>query len=146
LYVLTLAAVSNISVARADDLEEVCNFVHEKLRAVERSELTMTRGEFVHDGMRYKGCITKLKGDSTKVAGPYYPSDLFYPFKDSPRYRLGWRVDQEADGPDGTSFRIFKGNTFCLIEGSWDGGDDSDPEYIPDTEFEVVVRCGKSKQ
>lgn len=46
-----------------------------------------------------------------------------------------------ADEPDGTSFTAIKMNVFCLVEGSWDGGVDSNPKYVPSTRFEVVVKC-----
>ena len=46
-----------------------------------------------------------------------------------------------ADGPDGTSFTAIKMNVFCVVEGHWDGGDDSDPSYVPSTRYEVVVKC-----
>jgi hypothetical protein len=45
----------------------------------------------------------------------------------------GWVLDHgyDADGPDGTGFGLLARDFFCLIEGSWDGGDDVDTSYVP---------------
>ena len=141
LTALTLIAVGGASIAIAGDLEETCRYIHERLRSVKGGQVTKSQGEFTHDSRVYRGCVVQLQGDRKIVTGAYDPSDLFYPFPGSLRYRQGWRADQEADGPDGTSFRLFKGNTFCLVEGQWDGGDDADPAYVPATKIEVAVRC-----
>ena len=53
----------------------------------------------------------------------------------------GWCCDQMADGPNGTSYRALRKNVFCAVEGSWDGGDDSDPTYVPSPHYEVIVKC-----
>ncbi len=117
----------------------------QKLKTVKGGSVTEGYGEFTdHYGATiHKGCIMKLAGDSTKVEGRYNPHDLFYPDKGSTLFNLGWRADREADGPDGTSFRIFKDDVFCLLRAQWDGGDDSNPEYIPSSYFEVSIKCGK---
>jgi len=36
-----------------------------------------------------------------------------------------------ADGPDGTTLGLKSRTVFCLIEGKWDGGDDTDTTYVP---------------
>jgi len=41
-----------------------------------------------------------------------------------------------ADGPDGTSQVYLKNGVMLLLNGKWDGGDDSDSTYVPSTDFE----------
>jgi hypothetical protein len=53
----------------------------------------------------------------------------------------GWCGDRMADGPDGTSYMAIKEDIFCAVEGRWDGGDDSDPTYVPSPRYEVIVKC-----
>ncbi len=45
----------------------------------------------------------------------------------------GWmhHPGYDADSPDGTVFAYDRGRLFCLVEGSWDGGDDSDSTVVP---------------
>jgi len=55
----------------------------------------------------------------------------------------GW-VEQSgysADGPDGTLMGRATRQYLCVIEGSWDGGDDSDTTYVPAPGCEVTVTC-----
>lgn len=141
--ILAFSALGHVAFSNADELEDACAFTYAKLQSIAGAQLNRTIGEFTYLGQRYRGCIAKLSGDKTKVTGAYYPPDLFYPFENTARYNEGWRADNEADGPDGTSFRIFKGNTFCHVEGNWDGGDDSDPKYIPSPRLEIIVSCGR---
>lgn len=46
-----------------------------------------------------------------------------------------------ADGPDGSDLGYSRDGLLCVIEGRWDGGDDSDPSIIPLPEFDVFVTC-----
>jgi hypothetical protein len=46
-----------------------------------------------------------------------------------------------ADGPDGSDLGYSRDGLLCVIEGRWDGGDDSDPKVIPGPEFDVFVTC-----
>ena len=46
-----------------------------------------------------------------------------------------------ADGPDGSDLGYSRDGLLCVIEGRWDGGDDSDPTVIPGPEFDVFVTC-----
>jgi hypothetical protein len=46
-----------------------------------------------------------------------------------------------ADGPDGSDIGYSRDGLMCVIEGRWDGGDDSDPTIIPGPEFDVFVTC-----
>jgi hypothetical protein len=46
-----------------------------------------------------------------------------------------------ADGPDGSDLGFSRDGLLCVIEGRWDGGDDSDPTVIPGPDFDVFVTC-----
>ena len=55
----------------------------------------------------------------------------------------GWQEDIEysADGPDGTTFAMRKDGILCFVEGRWDGGDGSDPSYVPPDDYTVTIQC-----
>lgn len=57
--------------------------------------------------------------------------------------RAGWTSDGEcaADGPDGTLWGVRRGGVRCLVDGRWEGGDDSDTTYVPRPEYDVTVDC-----
>lgn len=46
-----------------------------------------------------------------------------------------------ADGPDGSSSAFQRGPVRCSVAVSWDGGDDSDPSYVPEDWLEEVTIC-----
>lgn len=125
------------------ELDEACNFTHATLRSVRDARVTRTTGQFSYRNRQYEGCILTLAGDENGGEEDDIPHGLLYPFEGSPCYKAGWRpdIESEADGPDGTFFRIVRGNIFCLVEGRWDGGDDSDPTYVPSERYEVIVQC-----
>ena len=143
IFVLVLMLINYGNFASGGELDEACGFAYKKLKSVSSAQVSQTMGTFTYQGRQYQGCITKLIGDRTKIADAQYPGPLFYPFKSSPGYRAGWRADieSEADGPDGTAFRMIRANTFCFVEGKWNGGDDGDPGYVPLKRYEVTVSC-----
>ena len=55
----------------------------------------------------------------------------------------GWSMHHgyAADGPDGSAMGFVKGRYLCVVQGSWDGGDDSDPTYVPEIGCEMIVTC-----
>lgn len=132
--------------AQAGLLDEACGLAHRQLNSVPNLSLNKSTGSFTDNGHSYSGCIVRLQGDRTKIKDAHYPGPLFYPSEGSALYRQGWRADREADGPDGTSFRISRQNVFCLVEGNWDGGDDSDPKYVSSTRYEITVSCSYQKR
>jgi hypothetical protein len=134
--------------ATVGELDEACNFAYAKLRSVRGAQVTRATGVFTYGDQQYQGCILTLAGDGDGSEEDDIAHELLYPFEDSPLYKAGWRPDiqSEADGPDGTFFRIVRGNIFCLIEGRWDGGDDSDPTYVPSDRYEVIVQCSSTKK
>jgi hypothetical protein len=129
--------------AHADDLQDVCRFVEVTLKSIKGARVSRATAAFQFHDLTYKGCVVSLKGDSTKVKGDRGLEQMFYPFEGTPRYQQGWRADEEFDGADGTAFRFYNGKAFCLVTGSWDGGDDSDPAYKPSPLFEYKVSCAR---
>ena len=140
--------------AHAGELEETCSFVHNKLKSGAYESLTKSIEHFTYGGKHYHGCVIRFSGNANKVTDTQRPDGLSgnsLPYcpdgklpADLPRDALnedGWCGDKMADGPDGTSYRALKKNVFCAVEGRWDGGDDSDPKYVPSPQYEVIVKC-----
>jgi len=60
----------------------------------------------------------------------------------------GWtsmEASYSADGPDGSVLGYSREGLLCVLEGRWDGGDDSDPTVIPGPEFDVLVTCAPQR-
>lgn len=53
----------------------------------------------------------------------------------------GYHSGYSADGPDGTVMGFETRKYVCIIEGRWDGGDDSDPTYLPAPGCEMTATC-----
>lgn len=140
--------------AHAGLLEETCDLVYRKLGSGPYERLTKSIETFTNDSKSYHGCVMRLSGNANKARATQSPGSLFghsLPYcpdgklpEDLPRELLnedGWCGDRMADGPDGTSYRALKEDVFCAVAGSWDGGDDSDPKYVPSPHYEVIVKC-----
>lgn len=140
--------------AHAGMLEETCSIIYRKLGSGPHKRLTKSIESFSFDGKRYRGCVIRLSGDAKKTTDSQRPDGLFgLPLPYCPDGKLpaelprdllnkgGWCSDKMADGPDGTSYRALKDNIVCAVEGRWDGGDDSDPKYVPSPRYAVVVKC-----
>jgi hypothetical protein len=62
----------------------------------------------------------------------------------------GWRSDirYSADGPDGSFAGMRFRDQLCILSGSWDGGDDSDPDTTharaaQDAGYAAVIECAR---
>jgi len=55
----------------------------------------------------------------------------------------GWvgRYRYSSDGPDGTTLGMQSRDFFCLIEGAWEGGDESDTTIVPRPGCTVTATC-----
>jgi hypothetical protein len=55
----------------------------------------------------------------------------------------GWveHYGYTADGADGSNVGFVCLNFFCLVEGTWQGEDDTDPTFVPEPGCQVVVTC-----
>ena len=141
-----LALASFGCFAQAGLPQEGCDLAYKQLSLVPSLNLKRSTGNFTDDGISYNGCIVVLKGNREKIKNVHYPYPLFYPSEGSAMYKQGWLADREADGPDGTRFRISRQNIFCVVKGNWDGRDDSDPNYVPSNRYEVIVSCSYRQQ
>jgi hypothetical protein len=52
-----------------------------------------------------------------------------------------WADGYSADGTDGSVMGFVTERFLCVVEGRWDGGDDSDSTYVPEPGCEVTVTC-----
>jgi hypothetical protein len=135
-------------------LDETCERVYQQLSSGPYDGLIQTTENFTDKSQLYNGCVIRFSGNATKITQaqdpgtllgttlPYCPDGKILP--DLPPDSLnkeGWCADLMADGPDGTFYRALKENVFCVVEGHWDGGDDSDPTYVPSHRYSVIVKC-----
>jgi len=58
----------------------------------------------------------------------------------------GWsdRVMISADGPDGTVQAVHRAGVTCIVQGRWEGGDDSDTTAVVSDTIEVRLACMRS--
>jgi len=135
-------------------LEETCEHVYQQLSSGPYDNLIQTTENFTDKSERYNGCVIRFSGNGTKITQGQDPGTLlgttlpFCPDGKIPPDLLpdslnseGWCADLMADGPHGTFYRAIKENIFCIVEGHWDGGDDSDPTYVPSPRYEAIVKC-----
>ncbi len=54
---------------------------------------------------------------------------------------MGWTLDESsrADGPDGMVYAFHRGALICVVEGRWEGGDESDTTQVLDPWKSVLV-------
>ena len=133
------------SFAHADEVSDACDYVSRKVSTFKSGLYRQAPDTFEDEGKIYRGCVVTVVGDRNKVPDRFPPADRPYPKPGSVAASAGWRADREADGPDGTSYRILRGNVFCLVSGSWDGGDASDPKVIPSPLFLITARCARTR-
>jgi hypothetical protein len=133
------------SFAHADEVSDACDYVSRKLSTFKCGLSRQAPETFEDEGKIYRGCVVTVVGNRNKVPGRFPPADSPYPKPGSAAANAGWKADREADGPDGTSYRISRGNIFCLVTGSWDGGDASDPKVIPSSLFLITARCARTR-
>lgn len=120
----------------ASDNDAVCNSIAAILRDVPGSAVEISN--------KGDGCVVSMKGSWSAIEDGLFPPNLLDPDSEGSALKKdGWDHDigHDADGPDGTVFAIRKGNVICIVTGSWDGGDDSDPSYVPDDGYDITVEC-----
>jgi len=131
------------SFAHADEVNDACDYVSRNVSTFKGGIYRQAPDTFEDEGKIYRGCVVTVVGDRHKVRGRFPPADRAYPKPGSGAAGAGWKADREADGPDGTSYRILRGNVFCLVSGSWDGGDPTDRKVIPSPLFLITARCAR---
>jgi hypothetical protein len=64
------------------------------------------------------------------------------------RYRSAgwdWAKALAADGPDGSLVGLHSHGITCVLEGQWDGGDDSDSTYVPSDSLLLAGTCAPTE-
>jgi hypothetical protein len=115
------------SFAHADEVSDACDYVSRSVSTFKGGLYRQAPDTFEDEGKIYRGCVVTVVGDRNKVPDRFPPADRAYPKPGSAAAKAGWKADREADGPDGTSYRISRVNVFGLVSGSWDGGDATAP-------------------
>ncbi len=128
-------------VAVLQDAQGGCAIVERILADFPTLVLNRLEGE-VQDyrtGEKGQGCRVEMKGSAAafRESGPPDVA-LREQFAG-----LGWAEDYEyaADGPDGSAFAFRNGPVLCVFRAHWDGGDDSDPSYVPEDRYDIEVDC-----
>jgi hypothetical protein len=85
------------------------------------------------------GCLILVAGTWTALRQQQNPIDRV---ADTLMAR-GWTqgTDYGADGSDGTMLGLEKDGLFCLMEGRWDGGDESDSTVVPLDLYQMTILC-----
>jgi hypothetical protein len=120
-----------------------CDLATQILAEFPSVSLTLSEGE-VEDyrtGRSGQGCRVEMKGSAVAFRESGQPDIAL-------RERFAasnWTEDYSyaADGPDGSAFAFRNGPVLCVFRAHWDGGDDSDPTYVPDDRYDVEVDCMK---
>ena len=84
------------------------------------------------------GCRLAVSGSDSVAHGGIQGS------VDAELQRAGWQAADSlysADGPDGSMSGFIKGDTICLREETWNGGDDADSTSAPGSDFTLTLTC-----
>jgi len=94
--------------------------------------------KYLYATARLAGCEFVVRGsDAVASAGLFEAMEKT--FDEAEWMSMG--ATYSADGPDGSDLGYSRDGLLCVVEGRWDGGDDSDPTVIPGPEFDVFVTC-----
>ncbi len=143
--VILASQVAAVPVAHADEARDACDYVSRAVSIFKGGLYQQAPDTFEEAGKIYRGCVVTVVGDRNKLPGGFPPVDRPYPRPGSAAAKAGWKGERQADGQDGTSYRIWRGNVFCLVSGSWDGGDPTDPKVIPSPLFLITARCARTR-
>jgi len=116
-----------------------CEAFHEAFAEVPGVLTGWRDGSFRYDAAAHDGCVVTVVGDTADMADGTPPAHLVHP-ESNPAFD-SWEADLEADGKDGTSFRLRRQGIFCAVEGWWDGGDDQAPDVPRSTLFLISISC-----
>lgn len=147
LFIFIAVMLFYVDAQAVTDKNAACNTIAEVLRGVPGSAVEISSGQSSDNtiGDKGNGCLVRMKGTWNAIKDDLFPTDLLNPDSESSVLKKkGWSYDNRhaADGSDGTVFIIRKEDVICIVTGSWDGGDDSDPSYIPGDEYGISVECG----
>lgn len=138
---LTLVILPHPVGVSAQGASSGCDTVARILAVLPEAEINRSDGEVRDDrtGETGLGCHVEVEG-STSVFRESGAPDVVLRERLA---ELGWTEDYEyaADGPDGSAFAFRNGSVLCVFRARWDGGDDSDRNYVPDDRYDIVVDC-----
>ena len=127
--------------APATDADGICDVIRSVLEEIPGAEVTISGGGSEGSGEAEcrGGCRFVVKGTFAGLQGTPRPEERIAETLQDHAFAYDHRLD--ADGPDGTRFTLRTDARACTIEGRWDGGDDSDPTYVPGDWYEFIVVC-----
>jgi len=140
---LARAAADSIRAATAATVQSVRvrDWLDSSLVAMPGVKVERTDGPFPdhRTGKESDGAGLKVLGTFGALQGKPDPTAVAH----QKLQDAGWQEDIEysADGPDGTTFAMRKDGILCFVEGRWDGGDGSDPSYVPPDDYTVTIQC-----
>lgn len=124
-------------------IKDVCQLIYSKVIGIPGIFIEKIEGSFFDDYLNkyIQGCLFLISGTWSQLGENPSPIDQI----SNLLTEEGWTQNYEysADGPDGTTFSLRKGDDCCIVHGRWDGGDDSDTTYIPLDNYQVIVLVGK---
>ena len=93
IFVLGLMLINyGTNFASGGELDEACGFAYKKLKSVSSAQVSQTMGTFIVPGPAIPRLHNQIDRYRTKIADALHPGPLFYPFKNSPGYRVGGRT------------------------------------------------------
>jgi len=118
-----------------------CDAIAAAWGALPGARVARSEGEFEDPvaGRGRTGCRVTVKGAFGALGAAQRPETRVVEVLQG----RGLRYDDRyaADGPDGTSFALRADGMLCVVHGRWDGGDDSDPDYVPGDWYEFFAGC-----
>jgi len=90
------------------------------------------------------GCRLRLVGSRAQFEGHEPADELLRTTLTAKGWVEDW--DYGADGPDGMAFGFRHDGVLCLFRAMWDGGDDSDPTYVPSDRYELLAGCTEGRE
>lgn len=127
--------------ALATDAEGVCDVIRSVLEEIPGAEVTIRQGGLEERSQVpcKSSCHFVVNGTFAGLQGTPRPEERIAKALQDYGFLYDHRFD--ADGPDGTRFKLRTDARACTIEGRWDGGDDSDTTYVPGDWYEFFVDC-----
>ena len=118
-----------------------CEAIAATLRRVPGAEVTRSDGTFGDPvgGRDRTGCRVMVKGTFGALRGTQRPEIRLAEALQERGLMYDHRYD--ADGPDGNSFAFRADEVLCIVQGKWDGGDDTDRTYVPADSYDVFAGC-----
>jgi hypothetical protein len=125
------------------DVAAICDTVQALWRATGRAKVRLvdTTASVASDSIAHRGCAVVAAAahglDSAQWRTLYWATDSARGWAELIRYT--------ADGPDGGSRTWERKGVRCQMDFTQDGGDDSDPTYVPSPAVGEVTFCWRTQ-